>query len=90
MISEGVKVPLRVPMKTNHYEKQRILLVRNSALEAENKIRTIKSTVQPASECHHPSVFVGMRWRKPLNKMSVLGSIFPYEENNYIVLGTME
>ena len=41
LILEGVQVPPRPPNENNHQGKQRILLVRNVAVESEKKIRII-------------------------------------------------
>ena len=37
LISEGVQVPPRPPTENNHLGNQRLLLVRNAALEAERR-----------------------------------------------------
>ena len=42
LISEGVQVPQTSPTETNHQGNQRLLMVRNAAVESENKITTIK------------------------------------------------
>ena len=41
LISEGVQVPQRLPTETNHQGNQRLILVINAAVEAENNTRTI-------------------------------------------------
>ena len=46
-IQQGVQVPPRPPTKNNYQGNQRLLLVSNAAVEAENNIRTIKAAVQP-------------------------------------------
>ena len=43
--SEGVQVLPIPPTKNIHQVNQRLLLVRNAAVEAENKTRTIKAVV---------------------------------------------
>ena len=43
LISEGVQVPPRPPTENNHKGNQRLILVRNTAVEAEKKTRTINS-----------------------------------------------
>ena len=48
LISEGAQVPPRPPTKNGHQGNQKLLLVRNAAVEAEKKMRTIKAAVQPA------------------------------------------
>ena len=45
LISEGAQDPPRTPTQTNHQRNQRLLLVRNSAMGALNKIITIQATV---------------------------------------------
>ena len=47
LISEGVQVYTRPTNKTNNQGNQRLLLVKNVAVESEKKIRTIKADVQP-------------------------------------------
>ena len=49
LISEGVQVSPRPPTENNHQGNQRLVLVRNAAVKAEKKIRTIKAAVQPES-----------------------------------------
>ena len=44
-IPEGFQVPPRLPIENNHQRNQRLLLVRNTAVEAEKNIRTTKATV---------------------------------------------
>ena len=46
LISEGVQVPPRLPAENHHQGNQRLLLVRNSAVEAEKNSTTIKAAVQ--------------------------------------------
>ena len=65
LISEGVHVPPRPPTETNHQGNQRLLFVRNAAVEAENNIRTIKATVQPESRIHPPRTLMGIHGRNP-------------------------
>ena len=60
LISEGVQVTQRLPTLTNHQGNQRFLLVRNAAVEAEKKIRKIKSVVQPVCGGLHPRGFMSM------------------------------
>ena len=60
LISEGVQVPPRPPTENNHQGNQRLLLVRNSPVEEEKNIRTIKASVQPSSGSRHTRKFVGM------------------------------
>ena len=65
LISEGVQVPPSPPPENNHYGNQRLLLVRNAALEAENKTSTIKAEVKIVSESCHPKTFIRMLGGKP-------------------------
>ena len=44
-IPEGFQIPKRLPTENNYQGNQRLLLVRNLAVEAENNIRTIKAAV---------------------------------------------
>ena len=47
LISEDVQVPPRPPTETNQQENQRLLLVKNAAMESEKKIIMIKAALQP-------------------------------------------
>ena len=58
LILEGVQVPPMSPTETNHQGEQRLILVRNVSVEAENKIRIIKAEVQLASGSRHLRTFV--------------------------------
>ena len=58
LISEGFQFPPRPPTEKNHKENQRLLLVRNAAVEEENNIRTIKEAVQPSSVSRYPETFM--------------------------------
>ena len=60
------------------------------SVEAEKKIITIKSAVQPASGSHHPKTFVGMLAGNPSTQMADLVSIFRSEEINSTVAEEME
>ena len=60
LISEGLQVTQIIPTETNHQVNQRLLLVRNAAVEAENNIRTIKSALQPEDERLHHKTFMSM------------------------------
>ena len=60
LISEGVQVPPRLPTGNNHQGNQRLILVRNAAVEAEKNTRTTKVAVQPSSGSSHPKTFMGM------------------------------
>ena len=51
-------------------------MIRNAAMEAENNIRAIKSSVQPASGNFHPRKFMVMLGGRPSIKTDGLGSIF--------------
>ena len=90
LIPEGVQSPQRLPTETNHQGNQRLLLVRNAEVEAENKVITIKSAVQPAGGCPHHRKFMGMPGGSPSIKMAGLSSRFQYEENNYTLAEKME
>ena len=89
LISEGVQVPPRTRTENNHQGNQRVFKVRNAAVEAEKKIRTIKSAVQPASEICHPKTFMGMLAGNLSTKMSVLGSSFQSEVSNSMIVEAM-
>ena len=85
LISEGVQVPPRPPTETNHQGNQMFFLVRNAAVEAENKTRTIKALVQPESRIHHTITLIGMLGGKPSINMAGLGIIFKSMDNNSMV-----
>ena len=69
LISKGVQVPPRPRTENNHQGNQRLLLVRNAALEAEKKIRTIKAAVKPESGISCPKTLTGMLAGNPSTKM---------------------
>ena len=57
-------------------------MVINAAVEAENKTRTIKAAVQPASGIQNPRTLMVMLGGNPSTKMAGLVSSFQYEERN--------
>ena len=60
LTSEGFHPPPpRTPSKTNQHGNLRPPLVRNQSLNEDNKIVTIKATVQPAIRIRHPSTLMG-------------------------------
>ena len=75
-ISEGEQVPQRLPTETNHQGKQSLLLVRNSAVEAEKDTRAIKSAIKPAGGSLHPRTFMSMLGGSPSIKISGWGGRF--------------
>ena len=89
-IPEGVKFPQRLPAETNHQGNQRLLLIRNAAVKAEQNIITIEDMVQPVSGIRHPRKFMGTFGKNPVIKMAGLGSSFQYEENNYMLAEALE
>ena len=84
-ISKGVRVPSRPPTENNYQVNHRLILVRNVAVEAENKIRTIKSAVQPAIRSRHPETCLVILAGNPSTQISGLGSSFKSEESNSMV-----
>ena len=62
-------------------------MVRNAAVEAEKKIRTIKSSVQPADRSRSPRTFMGMLGGKPSTQIDVLGSIFQSDKKQLYGIG---
>ena len=90
LISERFQVPPRPPNENYHQGNQRLLLVRSAAVEAENKIRTIKAAVRPESGSRHPKTFMVMLAVNPSTQMAVLGSRFQSEERNYMVAKSMD
>ena len=90
LISKGVQVPPRPPTETNYQGNQRLFLVRNLEVEAENNIRTTKTAVQPARGSLHPSTFMGILGVNPSIKMDSLGRSFKFEEYKYIMSEAQE
>ena len=82
LISEGVQVPQILTTETNHQGNHRFPPVINSAVESENKIRIIKSAVQPEGGGLHHRTFMSMPRRRPSIKTAGLSSSFQYEEKN--------
>ena len=64
-------------------------MVRNAAVKAEKKIRTIKAAVQPASSILHPKTFMGVLAGNPPTQMAGLGGSFQYEERKSMVAESM-
>ena len=90
LISEGVQATQRLPTETNHQGNQRLILVRNAAVEAEKNIRKIREAVQPAGRRSHHRTFMRITGGIPSIKTSGLSSSFQYEMNNSMVAETME
>ena len=65
-------------------------MVRNVYEEAENKIRTIKAAVKPASGGRHPSTFMGMIGENPSIQMDILGGRFQDGYNSSMMLEALE
>ena len=65
-------------------------MVKNVAVVAENKVRTTKMAVQPASGIRHPKASMGMLSGNPSTQMYGLGSSFQYKESRYMVAEAME
>ena len=89
LMSEWFQYPPRPPTENNHQGNQRLLLVRNAAVEAEKKTRTIKVLLQQASRSRHTKTFMGMFGGNPSTKMAGLGISFQYEESNSMVAEEM-
>ena len=85
LISEGVQIPPRPPTETNHQGNQRLILVRNAAVESEKKTRTIKMGVEPDIGSRHIRTFMGMLGGNPSIKMAGLGGRFQFKEKNSMV-----
>ena len=90
LTSEGVHPPPRPPTKTNHQVNPRLFLVINVDVETENKIRTIKAVMKPASRGLHPRTFICMLGEKTSIKMAILGGIFQAGKYNYMMLEPLE
>ena len=90
LISEGVQVPPIPQTENNHKGNQRLLLVRNTAMESEKKIRTIKAAAQTASGSRHLRTFMIMLAGNASTQMSCLVSNFQYEESKSMAVEEME
>ena len=77
------------PTENNRQGNQRILSVRNSAVEAENKSRNIKAAMQPSSRSLHPRTLMVMLGGNPSTQMDGLGSSFQSEGSNSMVVEGM-
>ena len=60
-------------------------MVRNTAVEAKNKIITIKAAMQPVIRNRHPRTFMVILGRYHLIQMVVFGSSFQSKGGNYMV-----
>ena len=85
LISEGVQVTSRPQSENNHQGNQMLLLIRNVSVEVEEKIRTIKLSVQPESESRHPVTFLGIIGGTPSIQMDGLDSRFQSRDSNYMM-----
>ena len=65
-------------------------MVRNTAVEAENKIITIKLEVKPANRIRHTKTFMGVIGGNPSTQISGLGGSFQSDEINSMVAKPME
>ena len=65
-------------------------MVINAAVKSENKIITVKSSVQPASGSRNPRTFMGMIGGNNSIQMVGLGSIFQAGEKNSMVEESLE
>ena len=65
LISEGVKVPQRLPTETYHQGNQRLLLFINAVMESEKKTRKTKAAVQPVGGGLHHRIFTSMPRENP-------------------------
>ena len=90
LISEGVQDTPRPPTEKNQQGNQKLLLVRNAAVEAENNTKTIKVLVQPGSGSHHTKTFIGTLEGNPSTQIYELGSSFQSDEINSMVAESIE
>ena len=60
LVSEGVQIPARLTRKTNHQGNQKLLLVKDAAVEADKNNRTIKAAFQTVVIVHNPRSFMEM------------------------------
>ena len=68
LISEGFQVHPRPPTEKNHQRNQRLILVKNVAVGAQKKIRTIKLAVQPEIGSCRPKILMGILAGNPQQK----------------------
>ena len=90
LIPEWLHLTPRPPTETNHQGNQRLLLVINSSVGSERKIRTTEAAVQPESRGRHTRTFMVMLGRNPSIQMSILGVILQSRENNYMMSEALE
>ena len=90
LIPEGLQFTPTPPTKNNHQGNQRLLLVINAVVEAENNTKTIKVLVQPGSGSHHTKTFIGTLEGNPSTQIYELGSSFQSDEINYMVAESIE
>ena len=83
LISEGVQVPKRLTTETNHQGKQRLILVRNTAVELWKNIISIKESVQPTGVSLHHRKLMIMHRGIPSIKTAGLISSFQSEGKLY-------
>ena len=83
LISEGVQVTQKLPTETIHQGNQRLILVRNAAVEVERKTRTIKAALQPEGGSLRHRTFVSIPGGIFSIKTSGLRSRFQSEEKLY-------
>ena len=89
LISEVAQVPPRPPTENNHHGTQRIILVKNLAVEAEKNTIIIKAAVQKSSRIRHPMIFMSMLVGNSPIKMPVLVSIFQSAGKIFMVEDTL-
>ena len=75
------------PTGNNHQGNQRLIYVINAAVEAEKKIITIKSAVQPVGGGLYHKAFMSMPRGGLSIKTAVLSSSFQSEGKNFMVAG---
>ena len=89
LILEGVQVPQRLPIETNHKGNQRLILFINAAVESEKKTITIKAAVQSEGVFLYHRTFVRIPGGITSIKTAGLSIIFKYEGKNSILVETM-
>ena len=89
-LSEEIQALPRPLTGINHQRNERIIFVRNTAAEAENKIRIIKAVVQPVSYGCYPSTLMGILGLNRSIHMYRLGGRFQARYNNSIMSIALE
>ena len=75
-MSEVVQVPTRIPVDIKNQGKQRLMLVKNAALDTEKIIRMVKASVHPAGGSCNTRTLIRILGVIPSIQTAVLGGGF--------------